>query len=257
MVSNISQTIFMSHTSEIRTSLCHSSAFADYQAQHDMPQVRAQLTAGLDPESCQYIACFEQFVQSSATTNPSQQQPPTLWTSLEFERFTQDRCRTSPMPNLNGMSLLSGSQPLSITCDCYDLSRLPAATLQKAQDKAILDGGLYLEQLLPVYHSLFGSSEVHTLEPAQLTDLDAHVSAQQLQVGLLRLNQQGSELEILQKSQHLLSKQRPILICAVYNTPQTFYELKPYIESLNLGYRFALRRSLLGPTGELMLVAYA
>ena len=47
------------------------------------------------------------------------------------------------------------------------------------------------------------------------------------------------------------------MVLATYHQPDEYYELKPYLESLNLGYKFRLRRSCFCfPLCDVVLIAY-
>ena len=39
-----------------------------------------------------------------------------------------------------------------------------------------------------------------------------------------------------------LKKYRPVLSLAIYHNPDEFFKIKPFIASLNLNYRFAIRK---------------
>ena len=78
-----------------------------------------------------------------------------------------------------------------------------------------------------------------------------------LEVGLIKLDVEGAEPEIIQGALNTIKSQKPLLIIAWYHTPEEFYELKPYLESLNLGYKFKVRRSSLAlPLTDTVLIAY-
>lgn len=47
------------------------------------------------------------------------------------------------------------------------------------------------------------------------------------------------------------------MVIAFYHQPDEFYELKPFLESLNLGYKFMVRRSAISmPISDAVLIAY-
>ncbi len=73
--------------------------------------------------------------------------------------------------------------------------------------------------------------------------LDDFVQTHNLSVGLIKLDIDGFEMQAIRGALHTLKTQRPVIISAIYHTPEEYYELKPYLESLNLGYEFKLRYS--------------
>ena len=94
-------------------------------------------------------------------------------------------------------------------------------------------------------------------EEAQVVTIDDFIAEHSLEVGLIKLDVEGAEPEIIQGALNTIKSQKPLLIIAWYHTPEEFYELKPYLESLNLGYKFKVRRSSLAlPLTDTVLIAY-
>ena len=94
-------------------------------------------------------------------------------------------------------------------------------------------------------------------DEAQVITLDDFVAEHQLEVGLIKLDVEGAEPEIIQGALTTIKEQKPLLVIAWYHTPEEFYELKSYLESLNLGYKFKVRRSSLTlPLADTVLIAY-
>ena len=52
---------------------------------------------------------------------------------------------------------------------------------------------------------------------------------------------EGAALDCIEGSINIISRNRPIIIASIYHTPNEFFEIKPYIENLNLNYSFILR----------------
>lgn len=106
--------------------------------------------------------------------------------------------------------------------------------------------------------SLIRDYKVDTLyEDIKVITLDSFVSEHQVSVGLIKLDGEGFEEDILKGALHTITTQKPILVIAMYHHPEQFYGMKSYLESLNLGYKFRVRRSCYGsPLCELVLIAY-
>ncbi len=107
------------------------------------------------------------------------------------------------------------------------------------------------------YHSPSYDVEVITL--------DDFVQEHQLEVGLIKLDVEGFEEPLIHGALNTIKTQRPTLCIGFYHFPEEFYELKPYLESLNLGYKFQVRRSNFVqniheppsvPLYDLVLIAY-
>ena len=94
-------------------------------------------------------------------------------------------------------------------------------------------------------------------EEVEMVTIDEVVAQHQLEVGLIKLDVEGVEPDIIQGALTTIKEQKPLLVIAFYHQPEEFYELKPFLESLNLGYKFRVRRSCISsPLGEFVLIAY-
>ena len=94
-------------------------------------------------------------------------------------------------------------------------------------------------------------------EEVPMVTIDEVVAEHQLEVGLIKLDVEGVEPDIIQGALTTIKEQKPLLVIAFYHQPEEFYELKPFLESLNLGYKFRVRRSCISsPLGEFVLIAY-
>ena len=68
---------------------------------------------------------------------------------------------------------------------------------------------------------------------------------------------EGSELEAIKGARNTICKFRPILLISVYHLPKDFFEIKPLIESLGLGYKFMFRKLVFhDPLTEVSLIGY-
>lgn len=95
-------------------------------------------------------------------------------------------------------------------------------------------------------------------EDIEIMTLDSYVEEHNLEVGLIKADVEGFEPQVIEGALNTIKTQRPVLALATYHTAQEYYELKPYLESLNLGYKFQLRRSCLcaAPFTDVVLIAY-
>ncbi|MDO5579750.1 MAG: FkbM family methyltransferase [Planctomycetia bacterium] len=82
----------------------------------------------------------------------------------------------------------------------------------------------------------------HSENSIQFYSIDDFVSEHGLNTGFIRLDVEGPELEIMKGSVNTIRSQRPVLCISIYHNPQEFFETKPFIESLNAGYKFMCRR---------------
>ena len=89
------------------------------------------------------------------------------------------------------------------------------------------------------------------------TTIDDFVRKNDLQPGLIKLDTEGGEFDALLGAVETLKKFKPILLLAVNHRAVDFFEIKPFLENLNPGYRFLLRdTSFVNPNGEISLIAW-
>lgn len=90
-----------------------------------------------------------------------------------------------------------------------------------------------------------------------LDTIDNLVRRHDLRPVLIKLDIEGLEFEALKGAVDTLRRYRPALIVSVYHHPKDFFEIKPWLESLDLGYYFALKRlDLQSPVSDLVLLCY-
>lgn len=94
-----------------------------------------------------------------------------------------------------------------------------------------------------------GDSEV------QIITLDSF-TADRPTVGFVKADIEGAGLDMAKGMANLLRRDRPVLSLAMYHTPEEFFEIKPFIESLDLDYKFEVLSFSDGIYGELTLMAY-
>ncbi len=90
-----------------------------------------------------------------------------------------------------------------------------------------------------------------------VTTIDNFVSKNNLNLGLIKLDVEGFESNVIKGAAESIKKYRPVMLISIYHTPQDFFEIKPFIESLNLNYKFKIKKT--APQDlltELMLIAY-
>lgn len=91
----------------------------------------------------------------------------------------------------------------------------------------------------------------------QVNTIDNIFKDKNEQIGLIKLDIKGFESKAIKGSLETIKKYRPIIIAALYHNPVDFYELKPFLESLNLNYKFMIRISELTlPLADYVLIAY-
>jgi FkbM family methyltransferase len=78
-------------------------------------------------------------------------------------------------------------------------------------------------------------------------------------VSVIKLDIEGMELATIHGAKRTIARDKPILLISIYHTPEDFFEIKPLIESWNLGYSFMVRETEVCNSGagvHLMLIGY-
>ena len=291
-------------------------SFWNYQRSHVMFPIMAQLKAGMDPISVNYIDHHELLMTAAFVSELTMIANNALWTPIDrrlFQRHNQ-MLQDKNLAFLKNTSFDYSSQFTNF----YGMYDLPVEVLQQVNGKAIIDGGAYIGDTIHLFRRLFSQSQIYSFEPVkktfetlskiyqqdaavgtvtpinkglgsksgtlsinrypqsndalasmvvdykkehelvEVTTIDEEVKARNLEVGLIKLNVEGFETEAIKGALQTIHEQKPLLVISVGMLPQEFYELKPFIESLNLGYKFALRRSGFGisPLTNFALIAY-
>ena len=89
-----------------------------------------------------------------------------------------------------------------------------------------------------------GSSLVidnHTsFDDVEVITLDSFVQEHHLQVGFIKVDIEGFEQEFLKGARETITTQKPAMLLSIYHSADDFLNIKPMIESWNLGYRFKI-----------------
>lgn len=72
--------------------------------------------------------------------------------------------------------------------------------------------------------------------------IDKYVQDNNLNVGFIKVDVEGSEQRLLKGAIETIKSQKPFLILSIYHNPDDFFEIKPWIEKLDLGYNFKISK---------------
>lgn len=107
------------------------------------------------------------------------------------------------------------------------------------------------------YKALYWEKDDANKDRVQVTTIDQYVEENDLEVGVIKLDIEGNELEAIRGAMKTICKYKPILLVSVYHLPKDLFEIKPFIESLNLGYEFMFRKLVFhDPLTEVSLIGY-
>jgi FkbM family methyltransferase len=93
-------------------------------------------------------------------------------------------------------------------------------------------------------------------EEVEAITIDDFVDKYNINPSLIKIDVEGEEINTIIGARKTIEKFRPIITTAIYHEPHQFFELKPLLESWNLGYKFIIRalRSDVPPM-EMTLIA--
>lgn len=71
-----------------------------------------------------------------------------------------------------------------------------------------------------------------------ITTIDNFAEEHNLDVGLIKIDVEGFDYEVLQGAENTIRKFKPVIMGSIYHNAQQFFEFKPLLESWDLGYKF-------------------
>ena len=116
-------------------------------------------------------------------------------------------------------------------------------------------------KIIPIKKGLSNKEQIIEIkynytETAQVVPIDKEYQNSSA-VGLIKLDTEGYESNIIEGAKEIIKRDKPVLVVAIYHTPEDFFELKDKIKSLNPDYKFMVRRSEpIIPMADLILIAY-
>lgn len=91
---------------------------------------------------------------------------------------------------------------------------------------------------------------------AEVITLDEFVQEHNLSIGLIKTDVEGAEQLLLRGAMQTIKTQKPSLIISIYHNSSDFFDIKPMLESLGLGYKFKIRHPVGGTVmTEMILIA--
>ena len=124
----------------------------------------------------------------------------------------------------------------------------------------IVREGNYKDRIIPIQKGLGNEVGIrdfsfNSQNQAEIVSLDIDYKGDNL--GLIKIDTEGFETQIIQGATELIKKYKPVLDIAIYHRPEDFFELKNKLLAINHDYKFMIRRSeQMIPTADLVLIAY-
>ena len=85
-----------------------------------------------------------------------------------------------------------------------------------------------------------GRGDGHNVLPVKIIRLDDYVKQNDIVPGVIKTDLEGFEMHFLRGALETIKKHRPIMVLSIYHSADDFFGIKPFIESLDLGYKFRL-----------------
>lgn len=143
---------------------------------------------------------------------------------------------------------------------------LETISLNKLEAKIIpVNAGLGESKgAITVYPTEFCNSAISVDEESkksahqiEVTSVDEFVREQKIDLGVLKLDVEGYELESIKGALNTIKESKPVLLISVYHHPKDFFEIKPLVESIVPEYKFMVRKlNDFSPTYETMLIGW-
>lgn len=93
-------------------------------------------------------------------------------------------------------------------------------------------------------------------ETVQVDTLDAYIEGTDIEVGLIKVDIEGAEQDFLKGARKTIEKYKPVLLLSIYHNADDFFDIKPIVESWNLGYKFRIHKPVdYSVSREVLLIA--
>lgn len=91
----------------------------------------------------------------------------------------------------------------------------------------------------------------------KIVTIDSYVIENNINVWLIKWDIEWFEYESLLGAEETIKKDKPVLIISLYHRGKDFFEIKPLLESWNLGYKFTVRKwNCFHPFADTVLICY-
>ncbi len=125
----------------------------------------------------------------------------------------------------------------------------------------------HCSEKIPLYTRFAADSAAschnHTQDDKILTETITTVTVDEVfkyntePLGLIKLDVEGFEKKALQGAEKTIRKHKPVIVAAIYHSPEDFFEIKALLQEFHAEYRFMVRRSeVVMAMADLVLIAY-
>ncbi|MBW8015682.1 MAG: FkbM family methyltransferase [Planctomycetes bacterium] len=208
---------------------------------------------------------------------------------LFFNKYCLDEVQADISARIDGKTIIDGGAFVGdsavLFCDNYAPKNILAfepARASFAMLKQVIENAGLTDKVVPIFKGLGNKPDLMPLlntgedainagatfftssdlllkagENVEISTIDAEVSAGDYEVGLIKLDIEGFEKKAIEGALETIKRDKPVLVISLYHNPVDFFEIKPLLESLELDYKFMVRRAeAIIPLGDIILIAY-
>lgn len=93
-------------------------------------------------------------------------------------------------------------------------------------------------------------------EQVPLKTLDTYIEGTNIVPGLIKVDIEGAEQDFMEGAKETIARYKPVLLMSIYHNADDFFNIKPIIESWNLGYKFKIHKPVdYSVSREVLLIA--
>jgi len=114
-------------------------------------------------------------------------------------------------------------------------------------------GEVNFHKMGPMSHIM--EAEGHSI--MEMTTLDEFVGESNLNVGVIKIDIEGYEMEVLEGAKKTIVSQKPVLLLGIYHNPREFFGAKRFVQELMPDYNFKFKiLSDVRPIAESYIIAW-
>lgn len=107
--------------------------------------------------------------------------------------------------------------------------------------------------------SAFKTNDAVTVKESEqvpLKTLDSYMKGTDIVPGLIKVDIEGAEQDFMEGAKETIARYKPVLLMSIYHNADDFFNIKPIIESWNLGYKFRIHKPVdYSVSREVLLIA--
>lgn len=81
-------------------------------------------------------------------------------------------------------------------------------------------------------------------EEVEIITLDSFVRENNIEVGFIKVDIEGFEMPFLQGALETIKSQKPTMLISIYHQASDFFDIKPFLDDLKLGYTFKIYKPI-------------